>query len=157
MLMWNDGRAAVEKMIDDGQLERISASRDQAEQLVAESKVRLASARLVLESGDNSTAGIIAYDSARLALSAILANEGLRTTTAGGHYALFEAVSAQLGGSTLGATLNPFNRMRRQRNDAEYRSVETPALTEADVLTDIQNADRMIDVAERIIPEMPKF
>lgn len=157
MLVWNEGRAAVETMIADGQVERIAASREQADQLVSESKLRLASARLVLESGDNATAGIVSYDAARLALSAILANEGLRITTRGGHYALFEAVSAQLGGSALSATLNPFNRMRRQRNDAEYRSVETPILTHEDVVADIRNAEKMIDAAERVIPNMPKF
>jgi HEPN domain-containing protein len=156
MARWERGRATVDELIRDGRLERVQPSRGQADELVAQAKRRLASARLVLESGDSTTAGVVAYDSARLGLTAVLTNEGLRSTTRGGHVAVYEAVKAQLG-PTAARVIIPFDRMRRRRNDAEYRSAETSPLTLEEVAENIAAAEAIIDAAERVVATMPRY
>lgn len=156
MTRWEQGRATVDELIRDGRVERVSPSRTQANELIAQAKQRLDSARLVLDAGDAATAGVTAYDSARLGLTAVLTNEGLRSTTRGGHVAVYEAVKAQLGAAAAG-TINPFDRMRRRRNDAEYRSAETAPLTLEEVADNIAAAEAIIEAAERVIATMPRY
>ena len=52
------------------------------------------------------------YDAARMALTAVQENEGLRPTSRGGHIASYTAVAAQLV-PPMGTALKPFDRMRR--------------------------------------------
>jgi len=49
----------------------------------------------------------------------------------------------------LGKTLRPFDRMRRQRHDAEYPPGSAPALTAHDVHEDITKAADIVSLAER--------
>jgi hypothetical protein len=55
----------------------------------------------------------------------------LRATNKGGHIAVQEAVTAQLGRS--GAVVRPFGRLRRTRNDADYPQLDTPELASEDI------------------------
>lgn len=59
----------------------------------------------------------LAYDAARKAASALLAHQGLRATTTGGHIVIVEAMNAQFPGV---AGLKSIDRLRRRRNQAEY-------------------------------------
>ncbi|OUZ11930.1 hypothetical protein BHE97_03385 [Aeromicrobium sp. PE09-221] len=64
----------------------------------------------------------MAYDSlyaaARKALAAVLAKQGLRATSQGGHLAAQHAIEAQLG--RLRHVVGAFNRMRITRHEADY-------------------------------------
>jgi hypothetical protein len=94
-MRWEQGRTPVERMLADGELQRVPASRGQAERLLAQARVHVASALKVCDE-DPPGGYALAYDGARKALTAILENEGLRPTTRGGHLAVLEAVRAQL-------------------------------------------------------------
>ena len=74
-------------MLADGELQRVPASREQAERLLAQARVHVASALKVCDE-DPPGGYALAYDGARKALTAILENEGLRPTTRGGHLAV---------------------------------------------------------------------
>lgn len=50
-----------------------------------------------IASDDPDSAFVLAYDSARYAGTALLAHQGLRPTTSGGHYAVEVALRAQFG------------------------------------------------------------
>ncbi len=57
------------------------------------------------------------YDAAKKTATALLAHQGLRPTTVGGHIVVVEAVNAQFP-SVPG--LKSIDRLRRRRNQAEY-------------------------------------
>jgi hypothetical protein len=96
------------------------------------------------------------YDAARKALTAVLENQGLRPTARGGHLAVYEAVSAQLD-PPLGATLRPFDRMRRQRHDVEYPPTDAPELTPEDIREDLPKSGKIVALAARVLDQMSPF
>ncbi|SDX76506.1 hypothetical protein SAMN05421504_103757 [Amycolatopsis xylanica] len=155
MTSWNQGRATIDALIARGAIEHVPASQEAAEAELARARTHVASARQVLEM-DPEGAYTLAYDGARRALAAILQNQGLRATSRGGHIAIYEAVLAQLD-PPLGTILRPFNRMRSRRNEVAYRSSEAPAMTAEDVATDLSKVEAVIGVAEKAIPNMPRY
>jgi hypothetical protein len=154
-MRWDQGRTIVERMLTDHQLQRVPASREQAERLIAQARTHLTSAADI-RAADPLGGYALVYDAAREALTAVLENQGLRPTTRGGHLAVYDAVRAQLE-PPLGKTLRPFDRMRRQRNDAEYPPSSAPALTADDVQEDTPKAPAIIDLAERVLDQMSPF
>jgi len=96
------------------------------------------------------------YDAGRKALWAILANQGLRPTTQGGHLAVYHAVKAQLD-PPMGQQLRPFDRMRRQRHDAEYPQIDTPELHPDDIRDDLPKIRAIVDIAERVVDNMSVY
>ncbi|MFE7097772.1 hypothetical protein [Streptomyces erythrochromogenes] len=109
-----------------------------------------------LAATDPEGAYTLAYDAARRALAAVLQNQGLRATSRGGHTVIYEAVRAQLD-PPLGSMLRPFNRMRARRNEVEYRSSEAPAVTPDEVTADLAKVEALIELAEKAIPNMPRY
>lgn len=152
---WEQGRTVIEALIKEGRLERVPPSRAQAEALIAEARRHLASAKLVLAS-DPAGAYALLYDAARKGLAGVLENEGLRPKSFGGHLALYEAVRAQLD-PPLGGVLRSFDRMRRRRNEVEYRSSSAPRVTAEEVGADIAKVTAIIDLAARVVPDMPPY
>jgi hypothetical protein len=155
MARWNQGRATVDALIERGSIEQVPASQEAAEAELARARTHVASARLLLSS-DPEGAYTLVYDAARRALAAVLQNQGLRATSRGGHIAVYEAVFAQLD-PPLGSVLRPFNRMRIRRNEVAYRSSEAPSVTAEDVRADVSKVEALIEVAEKAIPNMPRY
>jgi hypothetical protein len=142
-------------MLADGELQRVPASRGQAERLLAQARVHVASALKVCDE-DPPGGYALAYDGARKALTAVLENQGLRPTTRGGHLAALEAIRAQLD-PPMGRVLRQFNRMRTRRHDAEYPPADSPEITAADVREDQATAEGLIGIATRLLEEMSPF
>src|SRR5919198_708078 len=135
-MRWEQGRTTIERMLADGELQRIPADRLQADRLLRQARNHIVSAEDICT--DDPPGGYaLAYDAARKALTAVLENQGLRPTRRGGHIAVYEAVWAQLD-PPMGGVLRPFDRMRRQRHDAEYPVVDAPSLTADDVREDLE-------------------
>jgi hypothetical protein len=154
-MRWEQGRNAVERMLADGELQRVPASRTQADRLLAQARAHLASAAKVCDE-DPPGGYALAYDAARKALTAILENQGLRPTSRGGHLAILDAVRAQLD-PPLTRPLRHFNRMRARRNDAEYPPADAPEITADDVREDQSAAEELIVIATRVLGEMSPF
>lgn len=154
-MRWNQGRATIERMLADGQIQRVPASRDQADRLMTQASRHLSSAAEICEQ-DPAGGYALLYDAARKALAAVLENQGLRPTTRGGHLAVYDAVRAQLD-PPMGQHLRPFDRMRRQRHDAEYPPSDAPALTAVDVREDIPKATSIIELGQRVLDQMSPF
>jgi hypothetical protein len=152
---WEQGRAALEGMLDRGEIERVVASRPQAEELLGQAGKHVATARLAMES-DPIGAYQLLYDAARKALCAVLENQGLRATSRGGHIAVYEAVRAQLD-PPLGQSLRSFDRMRRRRNEAEYPRVGSPRFSADDVLSDLPKVEEIIGIAVKVVDQMQPF
>lgn len=153
-MRWHQGRAVIDRMLSAGELERVTASRDFADELIRSAREQLASA--ALPQIDPATAYDALYSAARKALAAVLENQGLRATTRGGHLAVYDAVRAQLD-PPLGRIIRPFDRMRRQRHAVDYPAADAPRITSANVRADIPAATAITDLAERVLDEMPAF
>ena len=154
-MRWNQGREIIERMLVDRQLQQVPPSRRHADRLMAQAHRHVLTAQREAHE-DPEAAYSVLYDAARKALVAILENQGLRPTSAGGHVAVLEAVRAQLD-PPLGPTLRPFDRMRRQRKDAEYPPVDAPELTGDDVLEDLGKVEKILQLAERVLDQMSPF
>ncbi|MGD0559490.1 MAG: HEPN domain-containing protein [Streptosporangiaceae bacterium] len=145
----------IERMLADGDLQRIPASREQADRLLAQARSHANSAAKVCD--DDPEGGYaLAYDAARKALTAILENQGLRATSKGGHIAVFAAVQAQLD-PPMGKIVRRFNRMRSRRNVAEYPPTDAPRLTSDDVREDLASSNEIMQLTSRILDEMSPF
>jgi hypothetical protein len=151
-MRWQQGRAALDAMIARGELERVPASREHADLLLAQARRHLASADAIADS-DPAGAYQLLYDAARKALAAVLENQGVRATSRGGHLAVRDAVSAQLD-PPLGGVLRPFDRLRRRRNQVEYPSSEAPTVTAEEVDRDLPKVGQILDLADKVLDQM---
>jgi hypothetical protein len=133
----------------------VPASKEAAETELGRARTHVVSARQ-LSATDPEGAYTLAYDAARRALAAVLQNQGLRATSRGGHTVVYEAVRAQLD-PPLGSMLRPFNRMRAQRNEVEYRSSEAPAVSSDEVSADVTKVEALIELAEKTIAAMSAY
>jgi len=154
-LTWQRGESVIRDLIDQGRVEQVPASREHAEALLASAERHLSSAETVAAE-DSEGAYAMLYDAARKALSAILANQGLRATARGGHVAVYDVVHAQLD-PPLGKLLRPFQRIRVRRNEVEDPSRARPEVTAAEVLQDVPKVRDLIDVARQAISNMTVF
>jgi hypothetical protein len=154
-MRWPRGEATIEQMMAAGELERVQPNDAHVTALLTTARAHLTSAELLRESDPAGGYGLL-YDAARKSMTAILANQGLRATSRGGHIAVYQAVSAQLD-PPLGKIVRPFNRMRARRNDVEYPSPEHPTVTSEEVAEDLEKAAAILEMAEKAIPGMGVF
>ena len=82
----DQGRSVIEDLVHDNHLQVVPASREHAERLLRQARQHLASAEDIC-TDDPQGAYALIYDAARKALTALLENQGLRPTSAGGHIA----------------------------------------------------------------------
>ena len=147
-MTWVRGRDEVQRLIDDGEVEIVEASADVADRLLREAHVRLASLGL---DGDPAGALQLSYDAARKASAALLAVQGLRATTRGGHIAVIDAVRAQFNDRGGLPVFGQINRLRRRRNDTEYPSPTTPGVTTDEATQALGIAREVIDGAKKLL------
>lgn len=154
-MRWDQGRDEILRLLTERDLQRVNPSRDHADRLIDQAHQHLKSAQS-LGASDLEGAYALLYDAARKALAAALENQGLRSTSKGGHLATFHAVRAQLD-PPLGQTLLPFDRMRRTRHEVEYPPADALNLTAQDVADDIVKSSLMVELVARILDEMSPF
>lgn len=154
-MRWEQGRAEIDRLLAAGELERVLPSREHADRLLGQARRHLDSAEKTCESDPEGAYGVL-YDAARKALWAVLANQGIRPTSKGGHLAVYHAVTAQMD-PPMGQQLRPFDRMRRRRHDAEYPRVDTPELTVDDIRDDLPKIRAIVQIAERVLDNMSVY
>lgn len=155
MTRWPGGESEIDALLSENRLQRVPASREQADRLVDQARTHVMAAAAICDL-DPAGAYQLTYDAARKALVAILENQGLRPTSAGGHVVVGEAVGAQLS-RVAAKVIRPFNRMRRTRNATEYLSGDQPAVTADDVRADMVKAQDMIDMADQVLGQMDPY
>src|SRR5215469_1625706 len=114
MTHWTPGSAVIERLLKERRLERVQRAHADGSPWLDRARRTISAARAV-EQANPDSAFVLAYDAARQACTALLAQQGLRATTSGGHYAVEESVRAQFG-----TVLRPFAALRRRRNELEY-------------------------------------
>ncbi|WP_326645378.1 hypothetical protein OG884_12975 [Streptosporangium sp. NBC_01755] len=144
MTRWTRGEADVERMLTSGELQRVRGEAADGSGWLEKATTTLASAE-GLRTTDPNSAYTLAYDAARFACAGLLAQQGLRATTSGGHYAVQQTVIRQFG-----PTFEPYGTMRRRRNELEYP--EFP-----DEVVETTEADRAIAAARALLDATGKL
>ncbi len=145
------GEATVERLLGQGHLERVQGARADGGSWLDRSRQVLEAARMVAAAAPDS--GIaLAYDAARQACLGLLAQQGLRPTTAGGHYAVEETIRAQFG-----AGLRAFGGLRRRRNELEYPQYPTEQASASEAAEALTTASEIISAAAQLLPDLGFF
>lgn len=149
-MRWNQGEAVVERLLAEGRLQKVTGSAADGTEWVERARRTLRTAHGI--AGDPDSAFILSYDAARHACTAVLAHQGLRPTTSGGHYVVEEVLRAQFGHA-----FRDFGALRRRRNEIEYpvRPGDDVAQDEAEAAT--ATAERLIDAARKLLPSLSLF
>ena len=150
-MTWARGREDIERLLADGELERVTPSPRVSDRLLRDADAHVL---LATRGAKDDPAGALqlAYDAARKASAALLAFQGLRATSRGGHIAVLDAVTAQFSGGKSGIpAFGRINRLRRRRNLAEYPSEDSPGVTEEDAAQALTTAREAVDAAKRLI------
>ncbi len=148
MARWRKGEEQVTRLIEQQQLQRVVADPEIASALLASARRHVESARGTVDS-DPEAAYTLAYDATRKSATALLAHQGLRPTTAGGHIAVVDVMRAQFPGVP---GLISLDRLRRRRNQAEYpdpKGYDPITAAEANEVTEA--AAKCISSAERLL------
>jgi HEPN domain-containing protein len=150
-MRWSTGKATVERLLADGRVERVQGAQADGASWLARARRGLEAARVLAESAPDSSV-VLAYDAARQACVAVLAQQGLRPTTAGGHYVVEEIVRAQFG-----EVLRAFGGLRRRRNELEYPVYPTEQASAAEAAETLTTAAEIIDAAAKLVPNLGFF
>jgi uncharacterized protein (UPF0332 family) len=141
----------VERLLEAGELDSLHKSAADGAPLLAQAERRLKIAETALEI-DSDGAYTNAYDAARLAATALLVQQGLRPTTAGGHRAVEEALIAQFGPG-----FSRFSVLRRRRHELDYPSATYTEASQAEAADAVGTARAFLDAAAKILPQLGFF
>jgi hypothetical protein len=150
-MRWAPGEAVIERLIDDRRLQRVSGAQADGAALLARAR-RTAETAQAIATDDPDSAYVLAYDAIRQACTALLAHQGLRPTTQGGHYAVEEAIRAQFGDA-----FRAVSTLRRRRNELEYPAYPGDEADLDEVAEAIGMTRGIIESAERILPDLGIF
>jgi HEPN domain-containing protein len=151
MVRWARGEGDVEALLAAGDLQKLTGEAANGQRQLQKAAVTLETARSAVER-DPDSAFVLAYDAARQALTALLAHQGLRPTTKGGHYAVEQATRAQFGPG-----FRQFGALRRRRNELEYPERPDDNATTTEATEAIQNAAAIVTAAEGLIDQLGLF
>ena len=150
-MRWGSGEVTVERLLAEGHLERVQGAQADGGSWLDRARQTLSAAHLVAAAAPDSSI-ILAYDASRQACLALLAQQGLRPTTAGGHYAVEEAIRAQFGGG-----LRAFGGLRRRRNELEYPLYPTEIASAAEAAETLKTASEIINAVAQLLPNLESF
>lgn len=145
---WTQGRDEVKRALADKELSTITGAAADGEALVEKAERTLRSAVTVL-ADDPDTAYSLAYDAARFCGTALLAQQGLRPTTGGGHLVVVNVLRAQFGNR-----FSMLNTMRRRRHALEYPSDPGDETSQAEAQTAIDAAGEYVEATKQLLPTL---
>jgi hypothetical protein len=151
MSRWARGEAEIDRLLAEGGLQQVSGAAADGEAWLEKAARVLGTARAIV-TGDPESAYVLVYDAARQACVGLLAHQGLRATSKGGHYVVERAVRAQFGDGFKG-----FGALRRRRNELEYPSYPGEQTEPGEVEAAIAVAERIIEAARGLLPNVGRF
>lgn len=145
------GQADIERLITGRDLESVTGAEANGAPLLEKAHRTIATAAGI-SADDPYSSYVLAYDAARAACTALLAQQGLRPTTKGGHIAVEQAVRSQFGPG-----FRAFGALRRRRNELEYPHLpeDTASLDEATEA--VGSSQRLIAAADQLLPRLSFF
>ncbi|MDA2987971.1 MAG: hypothetical protein O2815_02720 [Actinomycetota bacterium] len=150
-MTWQRGGGTVENLLTQGALERFSGAAANGTSLLESSEGLLASAERELSEYPEA-AYVLAYDAARKACVALLAQQGLRTKSGGHHVTTEQVVRAQFGGP-----FDAFASLRRRRAEIEYPRFPGDVVTTDEAAQAIGKAHAIHDAARELLTQLTLF
>ena len=151
MARWPRGEAEIERLLGLKHLQAVTGAAANGQPLLDKAHRTLGTASSIAAT-DPDSAFVLAYDAARYAATALLTQQGLRPTTAGGHIAVESAIRAQFGDG-----FRSFGFLRRRRNELEYPSAGTTT-SDIDEATDaVAQSRSIIEAADQLMPNLNFF
>lgn len=150
-MSWRPGQDQITELLAAGDLDHVVADEAVGRRLLDDAQRHLDSATVVAADGDLTGAYQLAYDALRKSAASLLAVQGLRATSRGGHVAVQRAVAAQFG--TTVQAFRSFSRIRRTRNNLEYPDTDTPDPTGDDVADAITTGKNARNAAATILDQ----
>jgi len=151
MSRWSRGEAEIEQLIADKQLQQVIGGQANGAHLLQKASRTLETAGEIADQ-DPDSAYVLAYDASRYAGTAILAQQGLRPTTSGGHYAVEVALRAQFGDG-----FRSFGAMRRRRNELEYPTGPSETTSQDEAQKAIRDTGGLLLAAQQLLPTLTIF
>jgi hypothetical protein len=149
-MTWKPGMATIVRLLEANELEHVEASPEHAERLLDEAQRHVASAQRIVDDDPNG-AYQLGYDALRKVGAALLAAQGLRATSTGGHVALQDAIREQFG--NVMPMFGQFARFRRARNQLEYPSDSSGDATTDDVDDIVSVTLEVVEKARTVLRE----
>ena len=149
---WQVGAAEVENLIDQGEIDIVEPSPEHAHLLMRQAETHLASVPARCPRTHKGAFALI-YDAARKSTGAVLARQGLRTTSKSGHRATHEAIEAQLGPNAR-TVVRPFRGLGLRRHDAESPSLDTPMSPTRKSKEALEDARDIVEAMKRFLPNV---
>jgi hypothetical protein len=151
MTRWRLGETEIEALLASGELQVLVDEAAQGEPWLTKAARTLQTATSA-SGTDPSSAYVLGYDAARQACVGLLAQQGLRPTTKGGHYAVQRAVTAQFKDG-----LGPFGALRRRRNQIEYPTAVVDEVGAEEIAEALATIATMLDRAAALLPNLGLF
>lgn len=151
MPRWKRGETTIERLLATSNLDLIGRSASDGSAILEQSKRRLKIAEAALAI-DPDGAFTNAYDAARLAATALLAQQGLRPTQIGGHRAVEEALQAQFSPG-----FSKFSMLRRRRHELDYPDTSYSEASGHEARDAVNTADLFIETAAKLLSELGFF
>lgn len=145
---WTPGETVILGALEQRRLQTVHPSDDHAELLLQQAEQHLRTAALILDT-DPAGAFSMLYDAARKSMVAVLAAQGLRPTSRGGHRVVQDALEAQLGPDGR-RVVRRFRELRLRRHDSEYPDLDSQPVTAV-------QAQQGLDDARMIVAAMQRF
>jgi len=140
--------ASLKSLLNSGRLERVVPDAARAESKLKEAKTHLESARKLIDDDPHGAYQLL-YDAARKAVDAQMLTEGYRTTNqSGAHAATAEYAAAKWAKAGVDQSARRFNKIRLNRNRAQYGEVH---LTKAVIENDLRHAKNLVKAVEQAI------
>jgi len=149
-LTWLPG-SNIDYLVSNGRLEWVTPDPEFSKSLLEKAKRHIFSAALIAETDDSDLAISNAYDAARKALTAIIADQGLRPTLRGGHTVILELLRPQFPDSR--EVFLGFDWLRIKRHGAEYPDPTQTPVSEADLQDALNIAKDVVSLAERYLDQ----
>lgn len=150
-MRWSTGEVTVHRLLEEGHIEWVHGVQADGGLWLERARRGLFAAQIVAEAAPDSSV-ILAAHAARQACIALLAQQGLRPTTAGGHYAIQEATRAQFG-----ATLQAVSGLDRRRNELECPLYPTEMARHGEAVEALKIVAEIIDTVAQLLPNLAFF
>ena len=150
-MRWGAGEADIEQLLAERHLERVQGAQADGGSWLDRARQALDAARLIADAAPDSSI-ILAYDAARQACVALLAQQGLRPPPP----AATRPLTMRSAPSSAPAC-EPSEELRRQRDELEYPDYPTEKASAARPLKRCETASEIIDAAARLLPNLGFF
>jgi hypothetical protein len=151
MTSWKRGEATIRELLERSELQRVTGAMTDGQAWLTKAERTLSTAATIADD-DPESGLILAYDAGRQIGTGLLAQQGLRPTTAGGHLAVVKAAVAQFGGP-----FTALERLRRRRNELQYPSFPSDVIDPDEAHDAISKVRGILTAAPTLLPELGMF